>query len=62
MAALLGVQDALGWYMVRSGLEEPVASDALPQVSQYRLAHLGTVLALYRDMFAGALSVIPDWR
>jgi cytochrome c oxidase assembly protein subunit 15 len=63
MATLLGAQGALGWYMVRSGLEEPVASDAVPRVSQYRLAaHLGAALALYGGMFAGAVSVIADWR
>jgi cytochrome c oxidase assembly protein subunit 15 len=67
MAALLGAQGALGWYMVRSGLEEPVASgggeNAVPRVSQYRLAaHLGAALALYAGMFAAALSVIADWR
>ena len=68
MAALLGAQGALGWYMVRSGLEEPVAGgggkdNAVPRVSQYRLAaHLGTALALYGGMFAAALSVIADWR
>ncbi|KAH9017041.1 cytochrome oxidase assembly [Lactarius hengduanensis] len=69
MAALLGAQGALGWYMVRSGLEEPVAGggggadSAVPRVSQYRLAaHLGTALALYAGMFAAALSVTADWR
>ena len=63
MGALLGDQGALGWYMVRSGLEEPITSDAVPRVSQYRLAaHLGTVLALYGGMYAGALTVIADWR
>ena len=68
MAVLLGAQGALGWYMVRSGLEEPVASggsgdNAVPRVSQYRLAaHLGTALALYGGMFAAALSVMADWR
>ncbi|KAH9038037.1 electron transfer protein 1 [Lactarius deliciosus] len=68
MAALLGAQGALGWYMVRSGLEEPVAGgggadNAVPRVSQYRLAaHLGTALALYAGMFAAALSVTADWR
>jgi cytochrome c oxidase assembly protein subunit 15 len=69
MAVLLGAQGALGWYMVRSGLEEPIASagggadNAVPRVSQYRLAaHLGTALALYGGMFAAALSVIADWR
>ncbi|KAH8989335.1 electron transfer protein 1 [Lactarius hatsudake] len=68
MAVLLGAQGALGWYMVRSGLEEPVAGgggadNAVPRVSQYRLAaHLGTALALYAGMFAAALSVTADWR
>ncbi|KAH9029695.1 cytochrome oxidase assembly protein-domain-containing protein [Lactarius pseudohatsudake] len=68
MAALLGAQGALGWYMVRSGLEEPVAGgggadNAVPRVSQYRLAaHLGAALALYAGMFAAALSVTADWR
>ncbi|KAF8269716.1 cytochrome oxidase assembly protein-domain-containing protein [Lactarius quietus] len=68
MAALLGAQGVLGWYMVRSGLEEPVPTgggvdNAVPRVSQYRLAaHLGTALALYGGMFAAALSVMADWR
>ena len=56
MAVLLG---ALGWYMVRSRLEEPVANggsgdNVVLRISQDRLAaHL---------MFAGVLSVIADWR
>ena len=55
---LPGAQAALGWYMVRSGLEEPVTDDAVPRVSYYRLAaHLSTVLALSGGMFATALSV-----
>src|SRR6266702_1490114 len=48
--------------MVRSRLEEPVASgdgdSAVPRVSQYRLAaHLCTALALYVGMFADVLSI-----
>jgi cytochrome c oxidase assembly protein subunit 15 len=40
--ALVGVQGALGWYMVRSGLVDRV------DVSQYRLAaHLGLALVIY---------------
>ena len=63
MAVLLGAQGALGSYMVRSGLEEPLTNNEVQRVSQYRLAaHLGTALALYGGVFAGALSVIPDWR
>jgi cytochrome c oxidase assembly protein subunit 15 len=41
-AALLGFQGFLGWYMVKSGLNEPAKKSDIPRVSQYRLAaHLG---------------------
>ena len=65
MAALLGAQGAIGWYMVRSGLEPAnfVADGAVPRVSQYRLAaHLGAALMLYAGMIAAALNVKSDWR
>jgi heme a synthase len=65
MAALLGAQGALGWYMVQSGLEPAnfVADGAVPRVSQYRLAaHLSAALVLYAGMFASALAVRADWR
>ncbi|KAI0291927.1 cytochrome oxidase assembly protein-domain-containing protein [Multifurca ochricompacta] len=65
MAALLGAQGVLGWYMVQSGLEPTnfIADDAVPRVSQYRLAaHLGAALVLYAGMFAAGLAVKTDWR
>ncbi|KAI0260908.1 cytochrome oxidase assembly protein-domain-containing protein [Gloeopeniophorella convolvens] len=65
MAGLLGAQGALGWYMVQSGLDDAAfaASDAVPRVSQYRLAaHLGAAMVLYAGMLAGALAVKADWR
>ncbi|KAJ8014353.1 hypothetical protein DPEC_G00039350 [Dallia pectoralis] len=41
-------QGLLGWYMVKSGLEEKPESFDVPRVSQYRLsAHLGSALVLY---------------
>ncbi|XP_014054570.1 heme A synthase COX15 [Salmo salar] len=41
-------QGLLGWYMVKSGLEEKPESYDVPRVSQYRLsAHLGSALLLY---------------
>ena len=47
-AALLGFQGFLGWYMVKSGLEEQQATTDVPRVSQYRLAaHLGSAFVLY---------------
>jgi len=46
-SVLLGFQGFLGWYMVKSGLKEPVSND-IPRVSQYRLAsHLGSAFLLF---------------
>jgi heme a synthase len=42
------LQGALGWYMVKSGLEVKDDPNAVPRVSQYRLAaHLGSAMVLY---------------
>lgn len=65
LAALLGAQGVLGWYMVQSGLEPAnfTTDGAVPRVSQYRLAaHLSAALVLYAGMFAAALAVKADWR
>ena len=65
MALLIGAQGALGWYMVKSGLEDSFMETpgAVPRVSQYRLAaHLGTALVLYAGMFGTGLAVIKDWK
>ncbi|KAG9009866.1 Cytochrome c oxidase assembly protein cox15 [Tulasnella sp. JGI-2019a] len=62
---LLGFQGFLGWYMVKSGLEESLMDtpSAVPRVSQYRLAaHLGAALALYCGMLGTAFAVRSDWR
>ena len=53
MFVLGGLQGALGWYMVASGLVDN------PHVSQYRLvAHLITALLIYGWMFWVALSLL----
>jgi cytochrome c oxidase assembly protein subunit 15 len=45
---LLGFQGFLGWYMVKSGLNEPEKQTDVPRVSQYRLAsHLSAAFLLY---------------
>ncbi|KAH9921481.1 COX15-CtaA-domain-containing protein [Epithele typhae] len=65
MALLIGAQGALGWYMVKSGLEDALMDTpgAVPRVSQYRLAaHLGTALVLYAGMFGTGLAALMDWR
>lgn len=53
-----GLQGALGWFMVRSGLSD------VPEVSQYRLAaHLGLAVVLYGLLVWMALTVRrPDAR
>lgn len=65
LAALIGVEGFLGWYMVQSGLVESIMDTpgAVPRVSQYRLAaHLGTALALYAGMFSAGLATIKEWK
>jgi len=52
-----GLQGAMGWYMVKSGLVDN------PRVSQYRLtAHLGLALAIYAAMLWTALDLLKPAR
>jgi len=63
LALLLGAQGAMGWYMVKSGLEDSFMDTpgAVPRVSQYRLAsHLGLAFLLYLGMFGTGMAVIKD--
>lgn len=48
-ATLLGAQGLMGWYMVKSGLEDRFKNESdVPRVSQYRLAsHLSLAFFLY---------------
>ncbi|KAJ2933486.1 hypothetical protein H1R20_g3623, partial [Candolleomyces eurysporus] len=65
LGLLIGAQGALGWYMVKSGLDNKHLEipGSVPRVSQYRLAaHLGTAFLLYLGMFGTGLSVIKDWK
>ncbi|KAJ3610669.1 hypothetical protein NHX12_022761 [Muraenolepis orangiensis] len=54
-------QGLLGWYMVKSGLEEKPKSQDVPGVSQYRLsAHLGAALLLYcASLWTGLTLTLP---
>jgi len=55
--ALGGLQGAMGWYMVQSGLVDD------PRVSQFRLAaHLGMALLIYAAMLWIALDLILSRR
>jgi cytochrome c oxidase assembly protein subunit 15 len=52
-----GLQGAMGWYMVKSGLVDD------PRVSQYRLtAHLGIALLIYAAMLWTALGLLQPAR
>eukprot|EP01119_Soliformovum_irregulare_P011807 TRINITY_DN2996_c0_g1_i2.p1 TRINITY_DN2996_c0_g1~~TRINITY_DN2996_c0_g1_i2.p1 ORF type:complete len:440 (-),score=55.00 TRINITY_DN2996_c0_g1_i2:271-1590(-) len=53
LMALGGSQGALGWYMVKSGLDHKnFEDDSVPRVSQYRLAaHLSMAVTLYSLLF-----------
>lgn len=55
--ALIGIQGLMGWYMVKSGLENRFHQpEDVPRVSQYRLAtHLGFAFFLYASLFWAAL-------
>ncbi|XP_059057500.1 cytochrome c oxidase assembly protein COX15 homolog [Achroia grisella] len=58
--ALVAAQGLMGWYMVKSGLEDRFQGPSdVPRVSQYRLAaHLGLAFILYSGLLAGALRVL----
>lgn len=61
---LLGFQGFLGWYMVKSGLNEPEKNTDIPRVSQYRLAsHLGSAFLLYSGfLWNSLLHLLPDQK
>lgn len=61
---LLFLQGLLGWYMVKSGLEEKPNSYDIPRVSQYRLtAHLGSALVLYcYSLWTGLSLLLPQHK
>lgn len=62
LSALFGLgagQGLIGWWMVKSGLEEPASEYAQPRVSPYRLAaHLTSAFAIYCGLFWTGLSVV----
>lgn len=65
MSLLIGAQGFLGWYMVKSGLDDALMDTpgAVPRVSQYRLAsHLGLAFVLYSYMFSTGMGIVKDWK
>ncbi|XP_060097873.1 cytochrome c oxidase assembly protein COX15 homolog isoform X2 [Heteronotia binoei] len=64
LCGLVCFQGLLGWYMVKSGLEEKTDSHDIPRVSQYRLAaHLGSALVLYcASLWTGLSLLLPQHK
>lgn len=62
---LLGLQGAIGWWMVKSGLDEEQLSErnSKPTVSQYRLtAHLGAAFLMYLGVLWTAFEILNENR
>ena len=57
-----GCQGLIGWWMVKSGLSEPLYHYEIPRVSPYRLAaHLTSAFAIYTGLLWTTLSVaLPE--
>ncbi|XP_047530844.1 cytochrome c oxidase assembly protein COX15 homolog [Vanessa atalanta] len=57
---LVAAQGLMGWYMVKSGLEDRFQGPSdVPRVSQYRLAaHLSLAFILYSGLVAGSLRML----
>lgn len=60
LGSLIGLQGLMGWYMVKSGLEDRFKEQSdVPRVSQYRLAaHLGMAFVIYTGFLYNALSCL----
>lgn len=63
LVALLGLQGFIGWWMVKSGLDEEGLKErkSKPTVSQYRLTtHLGAAFMLYMGMLWTGLEILRE--
>jgi heme a synthase len=60
LMGMVGCQGLLGWYMVKSGLDDKIIENReVPRVSQYRLAaHLACAFVIYMTAFTTGLSVL----
>lgn len=65
ISILIGLQGVLGWWMVKSGLDQDFLNQpgSHPRVSQYRLtAHLGAAFLVYIAMLTTGISIIREAR
>lgn len=65
LTLLLGLQGAIGWWMVKSGLDQDQLEErrSKPTVSQYRLTtHLAAAFVLYMGMIWTGLEILRENR
>lgn len=64
ISGLIGLQGAIGWWMVKSGLKDDLfAPGSHPRVSQYRLTtHLGAAFLCYTAMLWNGLAILRTHR
>lgn len=63
LTGLLGLQGAIGWWMVKSGLDEDQLAErkSKPTVSQYRLTtHLGAAFLMYLGVLWTAFEILNE--
>ncbi|KAI5963008.1 COX15 [Candida pseudojiufengensis] len=63
LTGLLGLQGFIGWWMVKSGLDEEELKDrrSKPTVSQYRLTtHLGAAFLMYLGVLYTAMEILQE--
>lgn len=63
LTGLLGLQGAIGWWMVKSGLDEDELAErnSKPTVSQYRLTtHLGAAFLMYMGVLWTAFEILNE--
>jgi cytochrome c oxidase assembly protein subunit 15 len=63
ICGLIGLQGAIGWWMVYSGIDTNLLEErrSMPTVSQYRLAtHLGAAFVVYCAMISTGFSVLRN--
>ncbi|CAK9440187.1 uncharacterized protein LODBEIA_P42870 [Lodderomyces beijingensis] len=63
LTGLLGLQGAIGWWMVKSGLDEEQLAErkSKPTVSQYRLTtHLGAAFLMYLGVLYTAFEILNE--
>jgi cytochrome c oxidase assembly protein subunit 15 len=61
ISLMVGSQGVLGWFMVKSGLQDDVLNSKIPRVNHYWLtAHLGSAFLIYSAMVLTGLEMLEE--